>query len=74
MGGMAANMRAQRIASTEGGACLNAGHQVQADVMEAEGFIVTKTWSAVGDDDTRDSHMDMDGQQVRAQEMFNLAG
>ena len=74
LGGMEANKRAQRIARTETSAALNAGHQVQVDMLEAEGLPVVKTWTSVGDTGVRDSHAFMDGQQVRGQENFDVNG
>ena len=69
---MEASKRAQRIVRTETSAALNAGHQVEVDVLEAAGLPVIKTWTAVGDRDVRDSHAAMDGVQVRGKENFNL--
>jgi len=71
---MEASKRAQRIVRTETSAALNAGHQVEVDVLEAAGLPVIKTWTAVGDRDVRDSHAAMDGRQIRCRENFNLAG
>ncbi len=68
------NKRAQRIARTETSAALNAGHQAQVDMLEAEGLPVVKTWTSVGDAGVRDSHAFMDGQQVRGQENFDVNG
>ena len=70
---MEANKRAQRIARTETSAALNAGHQAQVDMLEAEGLAVVKTWTTVGAG-VRDSHVAMEGQKVRGQENFNVNG
>ncbi|MEE9602873.1 MAG: phage minor head protein [Thermoguttaceae bacterium] len=71
---MEANKRAQRIARTETSAALNAGQQVQVDVLEAAGLVIVKTWTSVGDADVRESHAAKNGHQVRGKENFELSG
>ncbi|MHC4402946.1 MAG: phage minor head protein, partial [Planctomycetota bacterium] len=68
-------VRSKRIARTEIGRALNAGHHLQTTELQGQGFQVVKTWVTVGDADVRASHVDMEGQQVEgADGQFNVGG
>ncbi len=71
-------VRSKRIARTEIGRALNAGHHVQAVELEGQGLQVIKTWVTVGDADVRDSHQDMDVPPLNTVEgadgLFNVSG
>lgn len=68
-------VRSKRIARTEIGRALNAGHHVQAQELEGQGLQVIKTWVTVGDNDVRPSHVDMEGQTTEgAGGEFNVEG
>lgn len=64
--------RAERIARTETTGALNLGHQTGFDNLIADGDISGKTWLAIIDDDTRETHAAADGQTVGVGESFRL--
>lgn len=71
-------VRSKRIARTEIGRALNAGHHVQAVELEGQGLQVVKTWVTVGDADVRASHVEMDVPPLNIVEgadgLFNVSG
>lgn len=68
-------VRARRIATTESNNAIASGHWIQAKEAEDAGVPVTKTWTTVGDDKVRQSHMDMDGTVVEgADGLFDVEG
>ena len=70
IGGFEARKRARKIARTETTGALNAGHQAAGDSLQADGFLVRKTWSTAGDRDVRETHSDLDGTSVANSEDF----
>lgn len=67
--------RADRIARTETGAALNAGHAVTRSRLAEQGLIVGKTWQAlVGDPDTRPDHEEAHDQKVGVDDPFKVGG
>jgi hypothetical protein len=70
LGGMPANKRAQKIARTETTGAMNAGHMAYAESLIDEGIVSAKEWSAIGDDDCRDSHAALSGTVVPARSNF----
>jgi hypothetical protein len=66
--------RAQKIATTESTGALNAGHDAAiADAAESgDDLIVGRQWLAVGDKNTRQTHMDADGQIVKGNDLFRV--
>ena len=59
-----------RTARTLVNAAENEGRYDRAVEMEEDGIITQKVWSAVGDQNTRDLHLEMDGQTVDVDEPF----
>lgn len=74
MGGNFARHRARRIARTEVGGSLNAGHMISMETLESEGVQIRKEWLTVGDSDVREEHIAMNGQQTNPSGDFNVAG
>lgn len=74
MGADWAGQRALKIARTESGAALNAGHYAAQLELEADGIAFGQEWCSIIDDVTRPDHVDMDGVQVKAGEEFDVAG
>jgi SPP1 gp7 family putative phage head morphogenesis protein len=74
LGGYAARRRAMRIARTTTTGALNAGHVASMEELSAEGLIMGKEWSAIGDDRTREAHEDANGQVVPVNGLFIVAG
>lgn len=67
--------RSDMIARTETIAAYNNGNLASARELTAEGFgPVAKRWSSVGDDRTRPSHADANGQTVWMDEPFVIGG
>lgn len=60
-----------RNARTAVNAARNAGAQAGYEEAEAEGIKITKIWLATLDDRTRDSHAEMDGEEVGIDEEFS---
>lgn len=52
----------------------NAGRQARMEDAEEEGVMVKKRWVATLDDRTRDTHADLDGQEVPVDEPFEVDG
>ena len=48
----------------------NAGRQDSYKRLENEGIVMKKVWIATGDERTRESHLEMDGQEVDINEPF----
>ncbi len=72
VGGFEARKRAYKIARTETGGALNAGHVA---AMESLGSAVTsKKWVSIGDKDTRETHEQAHGQTVPVNGQFIVAG
>lgn len=67
----ASGYRAETIARTEGLGAINESAHLAA---EQSGVVATKQWLAVGDDRTRASHEDADGQEVGLDESFDVGG
>jgi SPP1 gp7 family putative phage head morphogenesis protein len=66
--------RAAAIARTESTAAFGAGHQAAYDGLAAAGDDVKKEWLAVVDNDTRQSHEDLDGKTVDHDKDFDVGG
>jgi len=64
--------RARAIARTESTGAMNAGHQEARSYLEDEGVIEGKTWLSTRDARTRETHLEMDGQERENDEMFDL--
>lgn len=62
---------AVRNARTAVNAAENAGKQAAYEEAEAQGLKVTKVWFATMDDLTRDSHVELDGEEVDVDEPFS---
>lgn len=73
LGGLA-KWRSKAIARTETTGAFGAGHQASYDALTADGEEFQKKWLAELDGDTRQSHIDANGQLVGAQEMFEVGG
>ncbi|MGE3180935.1 MAG: phage minor head protein [Phycisphaerae bacterium] len=71
-GGKVAGKRARRIARTEVGGALNAGHFAALEALAAEGIKISRIWYAIMDKHTRVSHRNMHGIQANAGESFQL--
>lgn len=67
-------IRATAIARTEVTAAYGAGHQAGYEELAAEGDISGKQWLAVVDGDTRETHVDANGQEVAVNEDFTVGG
>jgi phage portal protein BeeE len=67
-------VRAERIARSESTASLNAGHQASREMLADMGLVSGKEWLAIEDQDTRDAHLEADGQQVGVREKFVVGG
>jgi len=64
--------RAERIARTEINSAANWGHDEGAKAISADtGLQLSKTWMAVADNRTRDTHSRIDGETVRDDETFS---
>ena len=74
MSGGFTRKRGRKIARTETGGALNAGHVVTQQTLETEGVAIRKQWLTVGDADVRDSHAALDGAEVAPSEDFNVGG
>tara|TARA_Y100000817_G_scaffold314807_1_gene315256 strand:- start:26 stop:1693 length:1668 start_codon:yes stop_codon:yes gene_type:complete len=74
IGGDNARRRAKMIARTETTGAFNAGHTEAIKEMTNEGLVEGKEWLATFDDDTRFSHMEAHGQQVKTADMFDVGG
>jgi phage portal protein BeeE len=74
MGDEWAGMRAMRIARTETGAAMNAGHYLVQKELEEEGIAFGQEWVAIIDNTTRPDHIAADGQKVGPGEMFDVGG
>mgnify|MGYP002621982420 CR=1 FL=1 len=48
----------------------NAGRQDSYERLEEEGIVMKKVWIATGDERTRESHLELDGQEVDINEPF----
>ncbi|MEX2287993.1 MAG: hypothetical protein WD648_12945 [Planctomycetaceae bacterium] len=54
---------------------LNAGQTAQQQTLESHELVVVKQWTAVGDDDSRETHSTVDRQRVKGSEgLFNVGG
>ncbi len=69
-----AETRADRIARTESTGMMNAGAQEVRSFLGEQGLVSGKEWSALDDDDTRDTHVDADGQKVPVDDEFEVGG
>jgi SPP1 gp7 family putative phage head morphogenesis protein len=74
LGGEMSKTRAMTIARTESTGSLNAGHYAAQQELAAEGLPMKKEWSAVLDDEVRDTHALLNGVAVPVKEDFNLGG
>ena len=75
LGGDYSRNRAMRIARTEIPNVLNSGHNSGINqVAEETGLDIGKEWVSVLGNTTRDSHADIDGEQVEADGLFTLGG
>jgi hypothetical protein len=74
MGAEWAGARALKVARTESGAALNAGHHAAQLELEAEGIAFGQEWLSILDDVTRPDHAELDGVQVKAGEDFDVGG
>ncbi len=64
--------RAKRIARTETTGAMNGGHAAVIDELGREGLVAGKEWVAVIDNDTRDSHKELNGKTVKPGRMFHV--
>lgn len=65
-----AKYNALRIARTEGNRVLNGGAYANAQQLEAHGIKSVKKWISTLDGSTRDTHQELDGQEVGINETF----
>lgn len=66
--------RARLIARTETTGALNAGHHAAMGHLAQAGILTGKEWASLLDQDTRQSHVDLNGQQVSAGADFTVGG
>jgi SPP1 gp7 family putative phage head morphogenesis protein len=66
--------RMRTFARTSMTGAQNAGRQKQMEDAEDEGIILKKRWVATLDDRTRDTHAELDGQEVDVKEPFEVDG
>ncbi len=71
-GGEIAKHRAKRIARTETTGAANGGHSAVIDELAREGLVAGKEWVALIDNDTRDSHKELNGKTVKPGRMFHV--
>jgi hypothetical protein len=60
------------IARTETTGSLNAGHNAALESIADSGDVLGKEWLAIGDSDTRDSHLTAHGQVVPVKGNFTV--
>jgi hypothetical protein len=73
--GASGKVRADRIARTEVAGGLNFGHDATRKVLVAKtGIALKKQWLCVRDNWTRESHLEVDGQEVQAGDQFTVGG
>jgi hypothetical protein len=70
--GEIAKHRAKRIARTETTSAANGGHSAVIDELAREGLVAGKTWLAILDNDTRDSHKELNGKTVKPGKQFHV--
>ena len=66
--------KALRIAQTEANRTANAGAYAASLDAEEQGIKITRMWLAALDSETRDSHAELDGQEVGVDEPFSIHG
>ena len=66
--------KALRIAQTEANRTANAGAYAASLDAEEQGIKITRMWLAALDSKTRDSHAELDGQEVGVDEPFRING
>ncbi len=71
-GGDIALDRAARIARTETTGALNAGHAAAMEELERSGDSNGRTWIAIDDKDTRETHRELNGETVGVGEDFEV--
>jgi uncharacterized protein with gpF-like domain len=71
-GGEISRLRAKRIARTETTGAANGGHAAVIDELAREGLVAGKTWLAVLDNDTRESHRLLNGKSVKPGKSFHV--
>jgi SPP1 gp7 family putative phage head morphogenesis protein len=64
--------RAERIARTETGGALNAGHMAAMEELKQSGDVTGTQWLAIDDKDTRESHRELNGTVVAVGEDFEV--
>ena len=74
LGGDLAKRRAKVIARTETTGARNAGHQIQLEDAGQSDLVLGKEWLAIGDNDTRQTHLEAHGQKVAKSEPFIVGG
>ena len=74
LGGDDARRRAQMIARTETTGSLNCGHNAALESTAESGEVLGKEWLCVGDDSTRNSHLNAHGQIVTVKDNFSVGG
>ena len=67
-------IKANRIVRTESRRLREEGSFQSAMHAKSKGIIMTKTWRAVGDERSRESHIEMDGTTIEIDEKFELNG
>jgi len=72
LGGQHAKERAQKIARTESTGCLNAGHYEARQSLIEDGLITGSEWLSL--EGARETHAALDGEIVKAGELFNVGG
>ena len=70
--GEIARHRAKRIARTETTNAANGGHSAVIDELAREGLVAGKTWLAINDNDTRESHRLLNGKSVKPGHNFHV--
>jgi hypothetical protein len=71
-GGEIAKHRAKRMARTETTGAANGGQSAVIDELAREGLVAGKTWLAINDNDTRESHRLLNGKSVKAGKNFHV--
>jgi SPP1 gp7 family putative phage head morphogenesis protein len=74
LGGEGARQRAAMIARTETTGTLNAGHAAAIESIEASDLVVGREWLAIGDDDTRETHLAVHGHVAAKAQKFIVGG
>ncbi len=70
--GEIARHKAKQIARTETTGAANGGHAAVIDELAREGLVAGKTWLAILDNDTRESHRLLNGKSVKPGKNFHV--